>query len=171
MRCYCVLLAILSKISISQKKMPKELCHLLRDFEFLAEDTASLQGALEISQTFFNYSPDKWNQEPLACRSTYSKCTTVDSKPAPSCVPGTYLFSMASGLKIFWLYPVDHMSGMFPTTDITFFHCNSNFILLTFLRNSYWWPQQQIVQYRTCIYVFMHMDADMNHNGVLNSAI
>lgn len=69
--------------------MPAELCLLLRSFRFLAEDTISLQGAPEISQTYFCYSPDESNQEHLAHRSSYLRFTAVDSKAALSSVLST----------------------------------------------------------------------------------
>lgn len=138
--------------------MPKELCHLLRKLEFLAEDTASLQGALEITPAYFDYSPDERNQEPLAHRSTYSKFTAVKSKPASSCVPGMHFLSMASALKR--LYTMDLMSSTlqcsFTATGIS--SCWHSYGILIGD------PSNILCSTLTCIFVFTYMHADMNHN-------
>lgn len=58
--------------------MPKELCHLLRNLEFLAEDTASLQGLLKSLNHISAIPLMNEINVPLAHRSTYIKITTVD---------------------------------------------------------------------------------------------
>lgn len=100
-----------SFLSVSEKHA-KRIVSSTEKLGILGRRQSFSSRALEISQTYFNYSPDEWNQGPLAHRSTYTEFTTVDSKLAPSCVPGTYLFSVASSLRR--LYTVDLMSGTFP---------------------------------------------------------
>lgn len=141
----------------------EELYHLLRSFTFLAEDTIYLQRALEISQTYFYCSYSESNQEHLAYRPTHLRFISVDSKTSEFCAKHITCFQcpLVSKISIPWTSRLAH----FPGTDLTSFHWNGNFILLTFLRfSSCWWSLQIFVVHLgilLCLSTYMLMCTTM----------